>query len=118
MNYRIAKDEDWKWIDSLCAKEKIETPPKEGLCFVAEDEEGIQGFIHALTVPMIDGFVSAVPLVTNVLYEKMITGLQIMGGKEIWMLPANEEIKHLASKKGWSVMKDRQIIMRKDFENV
>src|ERR1043165_9091799 len=117
MNYRFAKPEDQKWIDALCARENIETP-KDGLCFVAEDEEGVQGFIHAVTVPMIDGFVSAVPMASAVLYEKMITALQMLGHKQAWMLPANEEIKHLASKKDWQIMRDREIIMRKDFEDV
>ena len=116
MNFRLATEKDTPTIDAMWEREGLETP-QSGLCFVAENEDGIQGFIHAATTAVIDGFISDVPLATSTLYEKMITALEVTGHKSIWMLPSNPEIQNLALRKNFKIIKNREIVMRKELTN-
>lgn len=102
MDYRLARVGDVPQIEELCKRENI-ADPISGMTYVAEDEDKIIGVINFRPVHLVDCFISEYPLSSNVLYEKMISALEVAGIKRVLMFPKNKEIEVLGLKKGFRI---------------
>jgi len=67
MKYRLAVEGDVPQINALADKHGI-ARPGVGICFVAEDKDGVKGFITGGQVGFIESIVSETPISASVLH--------------------------------------------------
>jgi hypothetical protein len=70
VNYRLAEEGDYQQIFDLAQKHGI-AKPSVGICFVAEDNGVIIGFINGGQVGFIESIVSESPISASVLHAYM-----------------------------------------------
>jgi len=76
MTYRLARTDDVPQIEELCKKEGLEFPNLK-LCFVAEHEKKIVGFINMAIEAVIDTLISENPISAVRLTDMMIGACSI-----------------------------------------
>ena len=113
MNYRPAIKSDIDKIDILCAKENIATP-KKGLCFVAEEDGKIIGFINAEARMIIEPMICHDPRVTNVLFNAMQCHLAANGVEEVYLTPHTDKLATEGEKVGFTIIDKGMFLLKKE----
>jgi len=109
MTYRLAKEQDVPQIRELCEREKFLFPNLQ-LCFVAENEGKIVGFVNMALEPMIDVLISDNPI-SGVRLMDMVIGSCYMH-KRVLCQTRTEAVVKQAEKYGFTNLGNMNVLIK------
>lgn len=112
MNFRVSTPDDLPQIWALCEKYDV-GKPSVGICFVAEENGEIRGFVNGGQVGYIESIVSESPTGMAVLFSMLEGALLANTASSILSGVVNPIAGQMLERHGFSEIKDQKFYIKK-----
>ena len=113
MKYRPAKNSDAEGIRKLCEQEKLAFPLVE-LCFVAEEDGEIIGFVNIANMPILDTMICKNGVSAVRLFDMAIGALSVTGKPYLKCFTKRPSVVSVAERSGFIVNDTSMTILTKE----
>ena len=112
MNYRIATQDDYPQIWALCEKYEV-SKPSVGICFIAEENGEIKGFVNGGQIGYIETIVSESPTGMAVLFSMLEGALLANTSSSIMAGVVNPIAGQMLERHGFDEIQEQKFFIKK-----